>query len=143
MFAFHVLTVVPDPDRLILEMVRVCKPHGTIVIINHFRSERRWLAGFMGLLDPVTRRLGWRTTLGLPELVDKTPLSVQDRFKTSAHSLFTVVTAKKTAGVNEYTGGDAPGDARLTRVGGLSRPSRPAGQRKRRRKRTRILTYRR
>jgi len=98
--AFHVVTVVPDPDRLVREMIRVCKSRGTIVIVNHFRSERRWLAPIVDLLDPVTRRLGWRTTLRLPELVNRTPLNVQRRFKPSARSLFTVVTATKTNGIH-------------------------------------------
>ena len=94
--AFHVATVVPDHERLIREMIRVCKPGGTIVLINHFRSERRWLASLVDLLDPFTRRLGWRTTVRLGDLVEDVPLHIQRRFKTSARSLLTVVTACKT-----------------------------------------------
>ena len=94
--AFHILSVVADPDRLMQEMLRVCKPHGTVTIINHFRSERRWLAPLVDILDPVTRRLGWRTTLRLADVVAETPLHVEQRFKTSPGSLFTVVVATKT-----------------------------------------------
>ncbi len=93
--AFHVASVVPDPQRLLREMIRTCKPGGTIAIINHFRSERRWLAALVDLLNPVTLRLGWRTTLGLAELLADVPLEVQRRYKTSGCSLFTVLTATK------------------------------------------------
>ena len=93
--AFHIVSVVPDSDRLIREILRVSKPGGTIVIINHFRSERRWLARFIDLFDPVTRRLGWRTTVQVSDLVDRAPLSVEHRFKMSARSLFTVLVATK------------------------------------------------
>ena len=37
--AFHVVTVVPDPIRMIAEAKRVCKPGGKIVIVNHFTSD--------------------------------------------------------------------------------------------------------
>jgi hypothetical protein len=68
-----------------------------VTIINHFRSERRWLAPLVDILDPVTRRLGWRTTLRFSEVVAEAPLHVEQRFKTSLGSLFTVVVATKTS----------------------------------------------
>ncbi len=52
--AFHLVTVVPEHQRLLSEMIRVCKPNGTIVIINHFRSPRRWVSRFVDLVNPVT-----------------------------------------------------------------------------------------
>ena len=94
---FHVVSVVPDSARLMREMVRVCRPGGTLVIINHFRSERRWLAWVVDVIDPITRRLGWTTTLRFGDLVRGTPVAVERRFKTSPRSLFTVVIAKKPA----------------------------------------------
>ena len=93
--AFHVVSVVPDHAGLMKEMVRVCKPGGTVVIINHFRSGRRWLATFVDRLDPITRKLGWRTTLTCEELFDDVSLQVERQFKTSETSLFTVVIARK------------------------------------------------
>jgi phosphatidylethanolamine/phosphatidyl-N-methylethanolamine N-methyltransferase len=93
--AFHVVSVVPDHAGLMREMVRVCKPGGTLVIINHFRSRRRWLASLIDRLDPLTRKLGWRTTLRCEELLTEVPLRVERRFKTSGTSLFTVLIARK------------------------------------------------
>ena len=95
--AFHVVSVVPDAHRLMEEARRVCRPGGKIVIINHFRSERPWLATIVDRLDPITRRLGWRTTLAFADLLRETPLELVRRFKTSPRSLFTVVIAKKRA----------------------------------------------
>lgn len=93
--AFHVVTVVPDPRKLISEMVRVAKPGAKLVIINHFRSHRPWLASFIDALDPVTRHLGWRTTLSLSDAIEGMPVRIEERFKTAYHSLFTVVTLRK------------------------------------------------
>ncbi len=118
--AFHVLSVVRDPEGLVREMLRVSKSHGTVVIINHFRSERKWLAPFVDLFDPVTRRLGWRTTIRLSEVVDGAPLRVRRRFKTSARSLFTVVVGTKTDPINGHSVG-------LPNLGGNGRRRGPNG----------------
>lgn len=93
--AFHVVSVVPDHARLMGEIVRVCRPGGTIVVINHFRSQRGWLAPLVDLFDPITRRLGWRTTLRFSELFDGSSLRIERRYKTSPRSLFTVAIATR------------------------------------------------
>jgi len=93
--AFHVISVVPDPERLVREIARVTRPGGKVLIINHFRSEKKWLGPLVALLDPVTRRLGWRTTLRFADVVGHSPLQVEHRFKIPRRSLFTVVIARK------------------------------------------------
>ena len=93
--AFHLVTVVPDHQKLVREMIRVCKPGGTLVIINHFQSPRRWIARWVNLIDPITRHLGWRTTLSLDQFLGDAEVSVRKRFKTSWRSLFTIVIARK------------------------------------------------
>jgi len=93
--SFHVVSVVPEPQRMMREMVRVCRPGGTIVVINHFRSERPVIASVVDRLDPVTRKLGWRTTLRLRDLIDDVPLELVRHYKTSPRSLFTVMIARK------------------------------------------------
>jgi phosphatidylethanolamine/phosphatidyl-N-methylethanolamine N-methyltransferase len=95
--AFHVASVVPDPVRMIREAQRVCRPGGTIVIINHFRGEGlpRQLAR---LIDPLTRRLGWRATLSLNDVLRGTTVQVERTFKSPRRSLFTVVIARNANG---------------------------------------------
>ncbi len=91
--AFHVVSVVPDPQRMMAEAQRVCRPGGTIVIINHFRSPHPVIARLQRLIDPITRRLGW-TTLQLPDVVSNHTLHVERQWKTSRRSLFTIVVAR-------------------------------------------------
>ena len=92
--AFHVVSVVPDPQRMMTEAERVCRPGGLLTIINHFRSRQPAVARVQRGIDPVTRRLGWTTTLCLPALLDGSRLHVERQWKTSSRSLFTIVVAR-------------------------------------------------
>jgi phosphatidylethanolamine/phosphatidyl-N-methylethanolamine N-methyltransferase len=91
--AFHVVSVVPDASRLMREMLRVSKPGATVVIINHFRSRKRLLAAIDSLIEPITRRLGWHT-LELRRVVGDVPITISRSYKTSKHSLFTIIVGK-------------------------------------------------
>ncbi|MGD9763921.1 MAG: class I SAM-dependent methyltransferase [Candidatus Binatia bacterium] len=91
--AFHVVSVVPDASRMMREVQRVCKPDGRIVVINHFRSERRVLAALDRRLEPLTRRWGWHT-LQRADVFDGLSVELEDVYKTSRRSLFTIVVAR-------------------------------------------------
>src|SRR5262249_51677489 len=82
--AFHVVSVVPEPRRMMAEAQRVCRPGGIITIINHFRTPNA-VAQLTHMLDPVIRRLGW-TTLKLGEVLDREQLHVERQWKTSRRS---------------------------------------------------------
>lgn len=90
--AFHVVSVVPDARRMMAEMRRVCRPEGTITVINHFRSTIPWVARLQRAVDPVFRRMGW-TTLELEELLAGGGVEVDRVWKTSRRSLFTIIQA--------------------------------------------------
>jgi phosphatidylethanolamine/phosphatidyl-N-methylethanolamine N-methyltransferase len=96
--AFHVVTVVPDPVRMIAEAKRVCKPGGRIVIVNHFTSEVPILGSLTQALDPITRWLGWRTDLRLKPFIETTGLRVEKNYKLSKASLYDVLLCRKEPG---------------------------------------------
>jgi phosphatidylethanolamine/phosphatidyl-N-methylethanolamine N-methyltransferase len=91
--AFHVVSVVPDATRMMREAQRVCRPGGQLVVINHFRSEKRLLAAVDRRLEPITRRWGWHT-LERADVFDGLPIDVERVYKTSKRSLFTIVVAR-------------------------------------------------
>jgi phosphatidylethanolamine/phosphatidyl-N-methylethanolamine N-methyltransferase len=93
--AFHVVTVVPDPIRMIAEANRVCKPGGRIVIVNHFTSEVPLLGTLTQALDPITRWLGWRTDLKLKPFIETSNLKVEKIYKLNKTSLYTVLLFRK------------------------------------------------
>lgn len=94
--AFHTVTVVPDPIRMLAEAKRVCRPQGKIVIVNHFTTDLPIIGPLTEALDPVTRRLGWRTKLRLEPFLEATDFNVEEIYKISKLSLYTVI-----VGVNQ------------------------------------------
>jgi phosphatidylethanolamine/phosphatidyl-N-methylethanolamine N-methyltransferase len=76
LMAAYVITAVPDYQLLMAEMVRVCKPGGRIVFVNHLRNRSRLVAFGQRLLSPITQRLGWRTDISLEDVLAGTPLEV-------------------------------------------------------------------
>jgi phosphatidylethanolamine/phosphatidyl-N-methylethanolamine N-methyltransferase len=93
--SFHTISVVSKPQDMMREVVRVCKPGGKILIINHFRSENPFIARVVDKAGNITRRLGWRTDLDLDEVLRELPLRMDRRYKTNPLSLFTVMKATR------------------------------------------------
>ena len=50
------LCTIPDPARALLELGRVCRPRGRIVMLEHVRSTARPLAAVQSVLSPLNER---------------------------------------------------------------------------------------
>ncbi len=71
-YAPSLLSVVPQPQKLISEMIRVTRPGGKIIIISHFEGNRSQDQLASRLLGPLTQRLfGFRMDLKT-QLIEKT-----------------------------------------------------------------------
>jgi phosphatidylethanolamine/phosphatidyl-N-methylethanolamine N-methyltransferase len=58
--AQYVITAVPDPEATLDEFVRVIKPGGEIILVNHLGADSGPRALGEKLFAPLARRLGWR-----------------------------------------------------------------------------------
>src|SRR6059036_3509774 len=67
--ATYTISAVPDPVAVLREMRRVVKPGGTLVILNHFRSEGRAFGVIEDFVAPLCTRLGWKSNLPLRPLL--------------------------------------------------------------------------
>ncbi|MFV0244741.1 MAG: class I SAM-dependent methyltransferase [Qingshengfaniella sp.] len=59
--AMHVISVVPDPDKVLAEAARVLRPGGQLVMSNHFARERGLLARAERWSAPFSNLLGWHS----------------------------------------------------------------------------------
>jgi phosphatidylethanolamine/phosphatidyl-N-methylethanolamine N-methyltransferase len=57
--AQYVITAVPDPEATLDEFLRVLKPGGEIVLVNHLGAEQGPRRVFELCFSPLARRLGW------------------------------------------------------------------------------------
>lgn len=76
-FAAYVITAVPDPRQVLAEMIRVCRPNGKIVLLNHFQNGNRLISTCERVASPICRRLGFQPDLSLASLLEGAPLSVE------------------------------------------------------------------
>jgi phosphatidylethanolamine/phosphatidyl-N-methylethanolamine N-methyltransferase len=97
-FMSHVISVVSDPYRLIQEVQRVAKPGARIVMVNHFQSTNRFIAMFEKWLCPLCTRLGWRSDLALQDLIRRTGVQVDYRYKLENIDLWETVVITNTKG---------------------------------------------
>ncbi len=79
-FISHVVTVVPDPYRLMSEVRRVCKRGGQVVIVNHFKSSNKIVELVEKLINPVCKKIGWRSDLCLNEFIRRSGLNVRQKY---------------------------------------------------------------
>ena len=86
----HVISVVPDPVKLLDWAARLTRSGGRVVVINHFQSSRRSVAALEKLLNPICLRLGWRSDLILADVLERSPLELAYQFKTKAMDLWQI-----------------------------------------------------
>lgn len=95
----YVLTVVPEPHVSLDELVRVVKPGGEIILVNHIGSSQGPIAWIESALAKRSAELGWRPEFPwsvLGDWIDATP-SVQlvERRKLPPLGLFTLARIEK------------------------------------------------
>lgn len=68
--AQYVITAVPDPEATLDDFVRVLRPGGELILVNHIGAESGPRKLFELAFSPVARRLGWRPEFPWARLVN-------------------------------------------------------------------------
>ncbi|RZA06482.1 MAG: class I SAM-dependent methyltransferase [Proteobacteria bacterium] len=79
------------PRESLLEMKRVCKPGGMIVLMNHFKSEHKLLGAMETAFNPVAQRIGFKSNLEMGPLLESVGLKPLEIRKVNILNLWTAV----------------------------------------------------
>jgi phosphatidylethanolamine/phosphatidyl-N-methylethanolamine N-methyltransferase len=76
-FAAYVLPAVPDHRKAMDEMIRVCRPGGRIIFLNHLINGSGVLAFFERLISPFCAYLGFRTDMRFEDVMRDRSMDVR------------------------------------------------------------------
>jgi len=93
--AMHVLSVVPDPEKVMGEIARVLKPGGKVVITNHFLREQGVLAFIERVSAPFANVLGWHSDFELDTILGEDHLSLEHHQPLPPFGLMTFLVLSK------------------------------------------------
>lgn len=95
--AMHLISVVPDPEQVMAEMARVCKPGGQILLVNHFAREEGWLALLERKFAPLANWIGWHSNFPKDRVMGVQELYLAEETPLTALGLFTYLRLEKAA----------------------------------------------
>ncbi len=95
--AMHLISVVPDPEQVMAEMARVCKPGGQILLVNHFARDEGWLAWLERKFAPLADFIGWHSNFPKERVLGVRELQLVEEKPLTALGLFTYMKMTKAA----------------------------------------------
>ena len=93
--AMYVMTVVSDPEQVMSELARVCRPGGDVLLVNHFSADdgmRGWVERRMA---PFADKLGWRPVFDVGRVMGCGDLELIERRGLRPLGLFTIMRFRK------------------------------------------------
>ena len=94
-YAPYLVSVVPDPVKVVREMYRVCRPGGKVIVLNHFRSANIVLSRVERALSPLTVHIGFKSDLDLPGFLAQANLKPISIEKVNFPKIWSLVTCLK------------------------------------------------
>lgn len=93
--AMYLVSVVPEPERVVAEMARVCRPGGEVLIVNHFARDTGFLAALERLFAPCAGLIGWHSDFPVERVLGEPSLAVASRTPFPPFGMFTFLRLEK------------------------------------------------
>jgi phosphatidylethanolamine/phosphatidyl-N-methylethanolamine N-methyltransferase len=96
--AMHIMSVVPEPERVMAEMARVLRPGGTIIMINHFALEdqdRKALGWLERVAAPFADKLGWHSDFARARVMQTPGLGLIEEAQLPPFGMMTLMRFRK------------------------------------------------
>src|SRR5215470_7334476 len=89
--AMYVMTVVPDPEKVMRELARVCRSGGEVIIVNHFSAEEGMRGWVERRMAPFADMLGWRPVFDIERVLVCEDLQLVEKRGLRPWGLFTMM----------------------------------------------------
>jgi phosphatidylethanolamine/phosphatidyl-N-methylethanolamine N-methyltransferase len=96
--AMYVMTVVPEPEKVMRELERVCAAGGEVILVNHFSQEHGVRGFFERRLAPLASSIGWHAVFDLDRVLVCEDLRLAERRSLMPFGLFTMLRFVKQPG---------------------------------------------
>jgi phosphatidylethanolamine/phosphatidyl-N-methylethanolamine N-methyltransferase len=101
----YVITVVPDPEKTLDELLRVVRQGGEVILVNHIGAENGARASFERWLARQTHHIGWRPEFPWARIGDwgekRSDVTLVERRAVQPFGLFTLVRFRKDEAVRQ------------------------------------------
>lgn len=97
--AMHIMSVVPEPERVLDEMARVTRPGGSVMIANHFagRAPEGWAIAER-LAAPLANLLGWHSDFAIDRVLGHPLLRLEESRQVKPFGLMTFLRFRRVEG---------------------------------------------
>jgi len=89
--AMFVITVVPDPEKVLAELARVVRPGGRVMLVSHFSVESGPRAFVEPHLSRFSSKLCWRPNFPIETVLGRPELKLLERRSVKSFDLFTLL----------------------------------------------------
>ncbi|MES2915724.1 MAG: class I SAM-dependent methyltransferase [Pseudomonadota bacterium] len=87
--AMHIMSVVPEPERVLDEMARLCRPGGSVLIANHFAGRAEGWTVAERLAAPLANLLGWHSDFAMGRVLGHPKLRLEEQRQVRPFGLMT------------------------------------------------------
>jgi phosphatidylethanolamine/phosphatidyl-N-methylethanolamine N-methyltransferase len=94
--ALHIMSVVPEPERVMAEMARVVKPGGSVFVVNHFAREGGVFSALERIAAPLSDKLGWHSDFERGKVLSCPDLRLAEQQDLPPFGLMTLLRLTKT-----------------------------------------------
>lgn len=102
--AMYVITVVPNAERVMRELERVCATGGEVILVNHFSQEEGVRSFFERKIAPIAGFIGWRSVFAVDRVLVCDDLRLAERRALWPFGLFTMLRFVKQPGFGPARG---------------------------------------
>jgi phosphatidylethanolamine/phosphatidyl-N-methylethanolamine N-methyltransferase len=95
--AMHIMSVVPEPERVLAEMVRVCRVGGDIMIANHFAREKGGWTTVARVIAPMANMLGWHSDFDQARVMGDARLRLEEQAQLPPFRMMTYLRFRRIA----------------------------------------------